>query len=186
MTVLAFDFDGVILDTQAIKAAMALKMFGVEVDGKLLESEIVKVGLTPLSLDQYRQLQAAVFSNNPEVLAQMRFIKGAREMLEVLSDEGYTLPIVTARLDDALVAAQWFMSEVSHPDPVVGVGYMKDKSETLNELGAKAYVDDDLAGILRLSGFKGKVIHFCSDCEASHPEGVLCVSSIERLLPVLF
>ena len=135
---IGLDFDGVIADTQPLKAAYALEIHGVVLDPKhAKESHVVANG--SMTREQYRALAAHVTESDLGLTVPP--VPGAIEKIKALKDEGHELSIITSRNEAGSdIARRWCeMQEI--PLPVISVGYGMSKTDAAK--GLDVYLDDD-------------------------------------------
>ncbi len=164
------DFDGPIHDIDHLKGLVAFKLFGLNIDGHLLNSDVVKEGKVPITLDQYRAVQRLIYSDDPEIIQLMQPTSGALDALSQLIQSGHQISIPTARKDTVLDVAnakllQWGFRLNFH-----GIGHRVSKKEKIEELLLDNYVDDDLKVLEEARGVKANLFLFNPYTTSPYPD----------------
>lgn len=141
---IAFDFDGVVADSQTLKPLVAKDMFRVNLPLEDCTNErVIRHGL---SLDDYLIVKEAIYHGQYTINP----VENAIFYLRTLVEQGYDPRIVTSRKEQTLdLAIGWFRSH-SIDLPIKGVGYKGSKVEACK--GIDLYVDDDLEKLIPLIG----------------------------------
>ncbi len=145
---IGLDFDGVVADSQALKAIEAERRYGVKIPPTLCKKAPV-VANGWLTADQYRQLQLDV-SGIREICLQMRPVKRASAFLEKLAADGHDLVIISSRSGAEIANAREWLARQKIGISIVGVGYGNSKESAVR--GLDIFIDDDLPKLADLAG----------------------------------
>ena len=151
-TVIGLDFDGPIHDIDRLKGLLAFQLYKLQIEGHLLNSDIVRAGKVPITMDQYREIQKLAYSDDTDVLAMMQPTPYVIEGIHQLLDRNHRIVILTARQETALAVAKDKLRQWGFNLDFYGIGYGVSKRETIEELRLSGYVDDDLEVLEKVRG----------------------------------
>jgi len=145
---IGLDFDGVIADSQALKAAEVLKRYGVKIPPALCKLDQVLAN-NWLTSGQYREIQRIV-SNVREIALRAKLVPQAAIFIRRLAADGHQLSIVSSRQGAEIVnAKEWlFLKRIGVE--IIGVGYGNSKETAVR--GLDIFIDDDLPKLADLAG----------------------------------
>ncbi|PIP60871.1 hypothetical protein COX00_00815 [Candidatus Uhrbacteria bacterium CG22_combo_CG10-13_8_21_14_all_47_17] len=173
------DFDGVIVDTTALKQEQALRLYGVSLKShECKEGAVISKGL--MTHAQYRELMARV-CGDMGVGLQMESLEGSIEFLQKLLRQGHSIKIITARADADLEVAKQWCAEKNLVIDFVSVGYGGSKLEAAE--GLDIYIDDDLQKLLPLQGKVQNLFlfHWSYNADDLEPAEIKRVSSWQKI-----
>ncbi len=144
---IGLDFDGVIVNTDALKPVIAEKMFGVKIEPQNYNKKYVfsKNLLTP---EQYLAVAVEVHTGNHP----FEEVPGALEHIKMLQEFGCNISVVTSRSfrqGNLGIAQNWIWSN-GLDLPIIGIPYGSSKVEACRELDM--FIDDDLDVVVSLIG----------------------------------
>jgi len=145
---IGLDFDGVISDCGQLKSDAARQLYGVDIPPEKFKKEIV-VGGNHLTMEQYRELQTAIYSTR-EFGFRMKPVDGVLRYLPRLLSRGHFVQVITSREGAELeIAKDW--TRLQNLDlEIIGVGFGNSKADAAS--GLDVFVDDDLDKLEPLSG----------------------------------
>ena len=176
---LAFDFDGVQVDTGKIKAETAKRLFGVDIRPERCKSELVVDIDKILTLAEYRELTSVI--SRSELGLAVEPIEGAVKYLSLLRSEGHEICTTTSRDGEFLKTAFNVAMLRGLPTKFYGVGYKISKASALR--GWDLFVDDDLEKLTDLKGIVRHRLLFSRPYNLHYhvPRGIIRVSSWESI-----
>lgn len=144
---IGLDFDGVIADSQTLKAVEAERRYGVKIPPSLCKLDPVLVNRW-LTREQYREIQREV-SGIREICLQMKPVKRALIFLRKLAADGHNLVIVSSRSGAEIANAREWLSLQGISISIIGVGYGNSKESAVR--GLDVFIDDDLPKLVDLA-----------------------------------
>ena len=141
---IGLDFDGVITDTQKLKAEIAKEVFQRELPPHLAKEHlVVEHGL--MTRAEYRELMTYIAARR-DVGLRMTPKHRAIENIQRLQSKGHELIVITSRDGEEVAIAREWCRNHSLTLPIISVGYGGSKIEAAK--GCLAYIDDDLHKLL--------------------------------------
>jgi phosphoglycolate phosphatase len=160
VTVIGFDLDMTLVDSaDAIVACVAhtCAVYGVTVDEDAVRATV------GLPLDQVFPdlMPEVVYAEALEVyrahylshgLAMQSLLPGAREALEAVTRDGFSVVVISAKKDSHVQAVLETVGLADLVDEVVGERFAETKADALRERGALAYVGDHVGDVVGALG----------------------------------
>ena len=151
---IGLDFDGVIVDSAAMKAKQIKNRFGVVLPHAVLHRGSTTRGGAPgISFRQYNEAKRDVYWRAPTA-SEMIPVPGAIWYAQKLVNDGHSIFVISSRSRrSARFARSWCKQKRLPLTLVMGVGMDRiDKSEAARKYELDVFVDNDLEKLLLLDG----------------------------------
>lgn len=149
---IGLDFDGVIVDSAAMKARQIKSRFGVVLPHAVFHrGSIMRGGAPGITFRQYNEAKRDVYWRAPTA-SEMIPIPGAIWYANKLADDGHSIFVISSRSRRAArFARSWCKQKRLPLTLVMGVGMDRmDKSEAARKCGLDVFVDNDLEKLILL------------------------------------
>jgi uncharacterized HAD superfamily protein len=167
---IGLDFDGVITDSDKLKAELAFELFGKKIKPEQANKKYL-FSNNVLTKEEYTKVQQYAYIND-KFHNRLEEIPGAIAGLRSLLEK-HEIKIITSRDGEALRLAKEWLKARDIECEMSGMGYGVSKHSAMT--GEDVFVDDDLPKLEQLKGVVGRLILFNS-------RGIFAEESAEDIL----
>jgi len=141
---IGLDFDGVIANTPALRAAVANELFGKDLPSGCLLNKRYILEKKYLSIEEYAEMEAAIYVENSSWHPKLALMPGAKEGIRHLLNDGHDVCCITSRTPIAVELARIWIERQEIHVPIFSLGGREGKLHAVKKHGREVYIDDDL------------------------------------------